>query len=398
MGPIGQSTDGLGGASFKLFVDDAPLTNGLKRAERQAKETSRVIGDEIHKGSTRGAMGLLALSQAVDDAQYGFRAIVNNIPQVAMMFGAAGLAGGIGIAAVAVNQLLQHWDDIANVFRTDFMKRQAEATAELAEQTKAAADEAERLLKAQMPSHEAGKAGIEKGIKEAGAPGVAEAVAAALGREMKQIEDKLAAKGLQLMENGRVLTPQEKADRLKERARQLLGSAGTNEGSRIVLENMINQNPDLFAGVPKFARALKGAAPGRMAETEMLNKQGEQNEAIDKDIEATRKLTEAKVDAQIKIDEENILRDLDIQNRRKRQQLEGQIDILEGHRKHLMDAAHNTNPSQVFQGGRAFSTAMLTGGLDQIAKAQLKEAEKLNLKIDALRNELRGVGRPILRN
>lgn len=74
-------------------------------------------------GNMSGAMGLMVLSQTIDDAQYGFRAIVNQIPQLGMglatMFGKSGEAamkfGAIaGIAGVAVNYLVNHAGEWAN--------------------------------------------------------------------------------------------------------------------------------------------------------------------------------------------------------------------------------------------------------------------------------------------
>lgn len=53
---------------------------------------------------------MLILGQFVDDAQYGLRGVVNNMPQVAQAFGGGvGLAGAVGIAAVAVSQLYDGW-------------------------------------------------------------------------------------------------------------------------------------------------------------------------------------------------------------------------------------------------------------------------------------------------
>lgn len=48
-----------------------------------------------------GALGFLAFSQAVEDAQYGIRGVLNNIPQMVMGFGgSAGLAGALSLLAV----------------------------------------------------------------------------------------------------------------------------------------------------------------------------------------------------------------------------------------------------------------------------------------------------------
>lgn len=60
----------------------------------------------VGREASHSALGFLELSRAIEDAQYGFRGVVNNIPQIVMLFGGgAGLAGAISIASVALNQL-----------------------------------------------------------------------------------------------------------------------------------------------------------------------------------------------------------------------------------------------------------------------------------------------------
>jgi chromosome segregation ATPase len=55
------------------------------------------------------SMGFLAFSQAVEDAQYGIKGVLNNIPQMILGFGGSmGLAGAISLAAVAAVQLYPH--------------------------------------------------------------------------------------------------------------------------------------------------------------------------------------------------------------------------------------------------------------------------------------------------
>ncbi len=109
----------LGGSVFTIKVDDSQFTSALKQAETQAIRTSNAIGNELGQGSKRAQMGLLQLSYMVDDIQYGFRSIVNNIPQVAMAIGgpnAMAIAGAAGIAAVAISQLINHWDQISTLW------------------------------------------------------------------------------------------------------------------------------------------------------------------------------------------------------------------------------------------------------------------------------------------
>jgi hypothetical protein len=74
--------------------------NGTAAAQKQLTDKT-----------TQSAMGFLQLSQAVEDAQYGFRGIVNNIPGMVMSFGGgAGLAGAVSLAAVGINVLLENVD------------------------------------------------------------------------------------------------------------------------------------------------------------------------------------------------------------------------------------------------------------------------------------------------
>ncbi len=109
----------LGGSVFTLKVDDSQFTSALKKAETEAGRASNAIGDHVGGGARKAQMGLLQLSYMVDDMQYGFRSIVNNIPQVAMAIGgpnAMAIAGAAGIAGVAINLLIQHWEQISTLW------------------------------------------------------------------------------------------------------------------------------------------------------------------------------------------------------------------------------------------------------------------------------------------
>jgi hypothetical protein len=119
----------LGGASFLVTANTQQIEAALTKTEQRARRFERTVKDsmthvaaETQKGSSKAAQGILALSYAIDDMQYGFRSIVNNIPQVALMFGAgAGLAGAVGIAGVAVNVLMNHWDSLINSFQSQWL-------------------------------------------------------------------------------------------------------------------------------------------------------------------------------------------------------------------------------------------------------------------------------------
>lgn len=88
---------------------------GLGRAAAGAAPQLAAAGKAA--GKQGSALGFLLLSQAVEDAQYGFSGVVNNIPGIVMaMGGSTGLAGALSLGAVAANQMLKHWDELKATF------------------------------------------------------------------------------------------------------------------------------------------------------------------------------------------------------------------------------------------------------------------------------------------
>ncbi len=85
--------------------------------EAIAKSTKEM--QALQAASGTAGRGLSQLSYAIDDIQYGFNAIVNNIPQIVMgLGGSVGVAGAVGIAAVAINQLIKHWGELSDIAQT----------------------------------------------------------------------------------------------------------------------------------------------------------------------------------------------------------------------------------------------------------------------------------------
>ena len=73
----------------------------MERTKALNEETARSF-DKLRRSLGSNSMGFLAFSQAVEDAQYGIKGVLNNIPQMVMGFGGGmGLAGAISLAAVA---------------------------------------------------------------------------------------------------------------------------------------------------------------------------------------------------------------------------------------------------------------------------------------------------------
>lgn len=109
----------VGNLAVELGVSDAQLQAGLAQAVMQSQQAGQKMAQALNRGmsSTSGGInpnGLLNLSRAIDDVQYGFRGFVNNIEGIVTQFGGtAALAGGLTIAGVALNTF---GDDIAYAF------------------------------------------------------------------------------------------------------------------------------------------------------------------------------------------------------------------------------------------------------------------------------------------
>lgn len=88
-------------AGSKEFTSARDKISLLSREIQQVAKSTQGLG----RGSNAGG-AVLEFSRAFEDAQYGIRGVLNNIPTlVAMLGGGAGLAGVISIAAVAGTQL-----------------------------------------------------------------------------------------------------------------------------------------------------------------------------------------------------------------------------------------------------------------------------------------------------
>lgn len=113
---IVAATDAQAVAAQRAARIAAPGRSGMALPEQamtaaslQAMEAGAARASELRRqlvraggGGYTASMGVLAFSQAVEDAQYGIRGVLNNIPQMVMGFGGgAGIAGAISLAAVA---------------------------------------------------------------------------------------------------------------------------------------------------------------------------------------------------------------------------------------------------------------------------------------------------------
>ena len=97
---------GRNGIALPEMALTAANLQAMEKAQARAGEVQRKMGQFGKNAGTGKAMGLLAVSAAVEDAQYGFNGVINNIPQAVMAFGnftpaAMRLAAGFSMVAVA---------------------------------------------------------------------------------------------------------------------------------------------------------------------------------------------------------------------------------------------------------------------------------------------------------
>lgn len=90
-----------------LGVENVKQANRtLREMQEELAKTGQAATQAAGKGGPNG-MGVLQLAYFIDDLQYGLRGVINNMPQLVQAMGlGAGMAGVVGIAAVAVSQLL----------------------------------------------------------------------------------------------------------------------------------------------------------------------------------------------------------------------------------------------------------------------------------------------------
>ena len=135
-------------------------TNGAAEAKKILTQAEK----DAAKASTQSAMGFMALSNAIQDVQFGFGGLINNIPGIVSGMGLGmGVAGAAQIAGVAFGALIKNVDifgekakqaarDAADL--TAEMMADADAAYKNAEATKAATEAQDRHNEAMQAAEE----------------------------------------------------------------------------------------------------------------------------------------------------------------------------------------------------------------------------------------------------
>jgi hypothetical protein len=271
--------------------------------------------------ATKGmGQAMMQAGYAVDDLQYGFKGIANNIQPILQSIPAlASIAPVISIVAIAAYQLYEHFDDLAGLFGQGRTKSQAEEMEELGKKTAKTAEETLKLAKYEELRNnikaQNGKTGAEtklaEGVNKAISEGPIEAIEKGVekhfGQRIQAMADidprtadtDLAGKKAKLEElrkagvdprtlnykraENAVDAAQKMTDQIYADARaKFLGELATKPDTARAVADAARANPDDFGpGGSAFAERLRdaGKTPKQVAD-EKDAKEQEQAEAM----------------------------------------------------------------------------------------------------------------------
>ncbi len=393
----------LGGSVFTLKVDDSRFTTGLQEAEKEARAAGDAIGTHIGMGSKKAQMGLLQLGYMVDDMQYGFRSIVNNIPQVAMAIGgpnAMAIAGAAGIAGVAINLLIQHWEQISTLWSesTNTIPQLSGATGKLTVEIKKLDEEILKLTKDQenLNTLDLQRLSILKQVSERGHAFITSekevtAAKSDLENEMGHAFTK-AVGGVPGGASGLVELLKQNGMSAEDATRAV---AGAMKGEGGMLEKILPLVPGEGAYMPLFRTTEAGIAREKQEKEDV--KEAEKVQAREKQ----RK------------DERHRLED-QLNEAGMRFEQQGKHDELEAERKDIQErirrGEHVLNPAARHQlqdmllGGKAphqsqllstkaFIDKTLTSGMNAVPQKQLDELKGMHDNLKSIDKKIADLGR-----
>ncbi len=377
--------------------------------ERAAPVAQRIINTnnalkELQSASGNAGRGLSQLAYAVDDIQYGFNAIVNNIPQIVMGFGfSAGIAGAAGIAAVAINQLSKHFGDLGDVLNEAIFKESAKDLQDIADRAKLGADAfkdmANALTDVVKQQGEAFKGSAVNAGGGAKGLGVAAAGAMVEGGINPQPEKGLGRSLLNKLPYFLTfLRTTNKASDIQQQADELVGRAGA--GDKVALEDLrrlAKEHPDQF-------NEGQHAALARDPEAEKANEafrkgQAEVKKVREKDEADARKEIEKRVAAEKHGAEEakkRIREEAEEKKRARIQGLEDKQEAAQEERRQIAEDFKGGRQSQVLGGGAKAAIDLYqssVGNKDAERNALMKASDQ---KLKEIRDELKKERRVVL--
>ena len=254
--------------------------------DRQCIELQHGLKASAIRTACRGLMPSM-LGYAIDDVQYGFSSIVNNIPQIAMAIGgphamAIVLEPGPALPRVAVNQLVKNWSELTAAFETVWTGGSYDQILELRKRIEDTTAAYEKLQKAKTEFEQAGGEKVNKAIADAGADKLRTQIAGSLvaggHTPMENEEDfrnlqgvsiaGMRAKGAtedQITEERRKKqmddARQTSAEHSKSSEGLECGKRAQEKAARDMMKRLQTENPDMLSQFPDFKKQLATSDP-----------------------------------------------------------------------------------------------------------------------------------------
>ncbi len=303
----------LGSAEFHVTANFDEMMRGFKQAEAQARTSTGNISSSVEKmdratqGSMKGVgMSMMHLGYIADDLQYGFRSIVNNIQPLGMSlasaFGAStaqamAFSGAVGIVAVGINQLINHWGDLTDRLQASWSDRPVEEFKRIREAADAARAAWDKLKDA--PTEMQAKSGkaMREAIVEAPAADLQKALADAIARNPALAAGQTEGErdDIRFRQNmvRTAAGPEERARlevnlrKARERmAARILGEAADptrmGDTARQTLQTAVRGDPGLFTD--RMREAAAAADPEAVARKEGFEKHLKAQKEVDRHI------------------------------------------------------------------------------------------------------------------
>ena len=102
----------------ELTAEELANDKGVQRATEHLIELNEQLG-KVSTSKRNTGQAALELSRGLEDLQYGFAGVVNNIPGiVASLGGPAGLVAVFSLVGIGINQLINHWSELTRLLET----------------------------------------------------------------------------------------------------------------------------------------------------------------------------------------------------------------------------------------------------------------------------------------
>jgi hypothetical protein len=192
----------------------------------------------------------------VEDAQYGIKGVLNNLPQMVMGFGGGmGLAGAISLAAVAAVTLYPHLKRLYGVTDNENVKAAAEEWGKIFNSGMAAANEFERGVVAEREMRQLAR-DIEKSLRERFA--LSGQMAAYYDSELQTARDTRDMQLEILAARQRLAEAQGNAGAASSIRSQITGEQ--NAGNERDLQNRLNEQARINADLQRLDESRANAA------------------------------------------------------------------------------------------------------------------------------------------